>query len=214
MLENYIAFIGSSLVIILAPGVDILFSISQGLNYGKKAGVLTALGLSLGNIVHTLFVAFGISLIILKFPSLFLSLKIIGCVYLLYIALMMYKSRNMGVVIPGKKEEDYRSNSFGYVLKGFAMNVLNPKVIIFFIAFLSQFVLKSHPLSYHNQVFVLGSIFVFLVFLVFGSLSYFAGAFSEMLRFRPKVTKYLNVSSCIIILAMAIKLLTVSISLR
>lgn len=201
MLENIIAFIGSSFIITLAPGPDIIFSLTQGMTNGKKAGLTTALGLACGNIVHTSLAALGVALIFKTNVLAFNLLKYFGVFYLLYLAFMSFKHRGDPLHLEkGKRKEQ---NLF---LRGFIMNVVNPKVALFFIAFFPQFVSPKYG-SVPMQMFILGFIFILLVILIFGTLSYYAGIVGGLLRQRPKVAVYINTSAGIIFIALAIKLL-------
>ena len=201
MLENYIAFIGSSIIITLAPGPDIIFSITQGITYGKKAGVTTALGLAAGNIVHTLLAIFGVAVIFKTNAYAFNILKYFGMAYLVYLSVKSFVHRNepLNVKAGGKKEK----NMF---LRGFIMNVVNPKVALFFIAFFPQFVDPKFG-SVTMQMLILGAFFILQVIFVFGTLSYYAGIVGAVLNQRPRVAKYINISASVIFIALAIKLL-------
>lgn len=203
MLENYIAFIGSSFIITLAPGPDVIFSITQGITHGKRAGLKTALGLACGNIVHTLLAVFGIAIIFKTNPYAFNILKYFGIGYLVFLAVMSYKHRDDPFNL---KKENLKEKKF--FIRGFIMNVLNPKVAIFFIAFFPQFVDPKFG-NVNIQMLTLGIIFIILVILIFGTLSYYAGLVGAVLTQRPKVAKYINICSSIIFIALAIKLLLV-----
>lgn len=201
MLENYIAFIGSSLIIILAPGPDIIFSITQGMTHGKKAGLATSLGLACGNIIHTSLAVLGIAVIFKTNELAFNILKYFGVSYLLFLGIQTFRHREdpLKFKIDGKKHKNF-------FWRGFIMNIINPKVAVFFIAFFPQFI----NLKYGNitiQMFILGMIFVLLVVFVFGTLSYYAAVVGAVLKHRPILAKYVNISAMIIFFALALKLI-------
>lgn len=200
MLENYIAFLGSSIIITLAPGPDIIFSITQGLSHGKKAGLTTALGLASGNIVHTTLAIFGIALIFKTNTLAFNTFKFIGVAYLVYLAIQAYMNRNNKLNFA--QDQNREKNLF---VRGFIMNVVNPKVALFFIAFFPQFIDPKFG-NVTTQMIILGVIFILQVILIFGTLSYYAGMVGAILVQRPKVSKYINLSTSIILLALAFKL--------
>ena len=124
-------FIPASLLLIIAPGPDILFVVAQGVSSGKRAGFFTALGLALGNSVHTLAAALGVSLIFKTSVVAFTAFKIAGTVYLFYLAYKAIKHRKDLM----KMNEQDTKPIHHLIGKGFLMNVLNPKVALFFSLF-------------------------------------------------------------------------------
>lgn len=198
-------FICSSVLLTLAPGPDIIFTMTQGITKGKKVGVLTAIGLTLGNSVHTIAAAFGLSIVFRTSLIAFILFKILGGVYLLYLAYKAYRFRKAPISINISNNIDTKY----IVAKGFLMNVLNPKVALFFLAFLPQFVnynIGSIPI----QMVILGLIFMLQVAIIFSSIGYFSGYFGDWVMKRPKISENLNLISSVIFLLLAIKLLTAS----
>ncbi|HTK69361.1 MAG TPA: LysE family translocator [Candidatus Eisenbacteria bacterium] len=162
-------FVFASVLLILAPGPDVIFLISQSIGQGPRAGFLVALGLACGNLVHTCLAALGISVVFRASPVAFQGLKIAGVAYLLYLA---WKA------VHGSKAEDAgdapEAPHTGLFLRGVFMNVLNPKVALFFLAFLPQFVdPKAGPVW--AQLALYGVIFTALVVLIFGTIGLSAG---------------------------------------
>jgi threonine/homoserine/homoserine lactone efflux protein len=194
-------FLGSSVLITLAPGPDIIFTITQGLSNGKKAGMTTALGLASGNLVHTTAAALGLSVLFKTSPVAFWILKIAGAIYLLYLAYLSIKHRNDAMNITGSTSK--KDNLFW---RGFLMNIMNPKVALFFIAFLPRFVNPDYG-KVMLQFILLGLIFAVQVVFVFGSAGYFAGTFGEMLRKHHGFHRYMNIISAVIFMGIAISLL-------
>jgi len=197
-------FIGASTLLILAPGPDVIFTITQGLSNGKRAGLLTAIGLALGNGVHTLLAAFGISVIFKTSATAYLVFKILGALYLFYLAYMAFIHRNDSLL----KGDENQSNesSVKLISKGFIMNVFNPKVAIFFLAFLPQFVIKS-GMDMTIQILILGTIFIILVIIIFGLFGFFAGTLGNWVLERPHFSRNMNVISTLIFIAIGITIL-------
>jgi threonine/homoserine/homoserine lactone efflux protein len=201
-ISSLLLFIGASIVLILIPGPDLIFAITQGITNGRKAGVYTAIGLSLGNIVHTLAAAFGLSIIITTSVMAFSIFKWAGALYLFYLAYKSIKNRKNHIQL----NVDHSKSQRSLILRGFTMNILNPKVAIFFLTFLPQFVEYSSgqvPL----QMIILGLIFLMLTGIIFASLAYFAGTFSQRLLDQPKFNEFANKTAAAIYIGLGLKLL-------
>lgn len=164
-------FVVASVLLILAPGPDVVFLISQSVSQGPHAGFLIALGLACGNLVHTCLAALGISVVFRASPVAFQALKIAGVVYLLYLAWKAVRSSKAGDATQATSPP---SPSHGLFFRGVLMNVLNPKVALFFLAFLPQFVSpKAGPVW--AQMVLYGVIFTALVVVIFGTIGLSAG---------------------------------------
>lgn len=180
-------FVTTSILLILAPGPDILFLISQSATYGPRAGFVTAMGLAAGNLVHTCAAALGLSVVFRASPIAFNILKIAGVAYLLFLAWKAVRgpTRKSETADAGERSADTGERSAdtgraGTFWRGFLMNVLNPKVALFFLAFLPQFTSpKVGPIW--AQMLMLGAIFIALVVVVFGMIGITAGAASRRL---------------------------------
>ena len=161
-LEILIAFIFSSIALTLMPGPDILYLISQSVLYGKRNGVLITLGLVTGLLFHTLMVVFGLATIIRLYPNIIFIIKILGSLYIAYLGFISIKKAFfMKSNLKSFNEEDY-----GGFYKGLLMNLLNPKVSLFFLAVFPGF-LFSQTLSIQFQFMILGSIFFIQALAVF-----------------------------------------------
>tara|TARA_E500000178_G_scaffold35514_1_gene32037 strand:+ start:813 stop:1397 length:585 start_codon:yes stop_codon:yes gene_type:complete len=172
-MQDILLFLISSLALTLIPGPDILFVINQSLDK-KKNGVITSLGLCTGLIFHTMFLAFGLSALIDSNKDLMTFLKYFGTIYLFYLAYLEAKTVN-------KINESLNSKLF---LRGLYMNLINPKVLIFFIAYFPNF-LFSDTIKISNQFLLLGFVFILQALLVFISVSVLAN----------KLIKYLSIDS-------------------
>jgi threonine/homoserine/homoserine lactone efflux protein len=192
-------FIPASLLLIIAPGPDILFVVAQGISSGKRAGFFTAL--ALGNSVHTLAAALGVSLIFKASVIAFTVFKVAGALYLFYLAYKAIKHRKDLM----KMSEQDRKPVHHLIGKGFLMNVLNPKVALFFLAFLPQFVSKDAG-SFFGQIIILGVIFIILVGIVFGAIGLTAGTFGQFLTRSHKANEALNWLCAAVFISLGIKL--------
>ena len=161
-MDQILLFFISSLALTLMPGPDILFVLNQSLDK-KKNGIITSLGLCTGLIFHTMFLVFGLSALIESNRDLITFLKYFGTIYLFYLAYLEIKSENT-------INNSLNSRLF---LRGLYMNLINPKVLIFFIAYFPNF-LFSDTIKISNQFLLLGFIFIFQALLVFISVSLIA----------------------------------------
>ena len=170
-------FVTASLLLIVAPGPDIVFLVLQGASRGPRAGFVTAMGLAAGNLVHTVAAALGVSVIFQTSAIAFSALKYAGAAYLLYLAWMAAHATGGSVEVSQHDEARKESLFWRAVL----MNVLNPKVALFFLAFLPQFASpKMGPVW--AQMSFYGLLFTLLVVIVFGTLGLFAGRASRWLK--------------------------------
>ena len=161
-MDQILLFFISSLALTLMPGPDILFVVNQSLDK-KKNGIITSLGLCTGLIFHTMFLVFGLSALIESNKELITFLKYFGTIYLFYLAYLEIKTENT-------INNTLNSRLF---LRGLYMNLINPKVLIFFIAYFPNF-LFSDTIKISNQFLLLGFIFIFQALLVFISVSLIA----------------------------------------
>ena len=174
MIETLFSFVLATLALAVSPGPDNIFVLTQSIVNGKKYGLATVLGLMTGCIIHTTLLAFGVSAIIKESENVFLGIKIFGAIYLLYLAFQVFKS-NADIVF--STENVQQKTTLQLFKTGFWMNVLNPKVTIFFLAFFPQF-LFSDELSTVIQFYVLGGLFIITSFIVFSLIAILAGNIS------------------------------------
>lgn len=181
MIENLISFSIASLFLALSPGPDNMYVIAQSLANGTKSGIATSAGLISGCIVHTTLLAFGISAIISSSDSIFYGIKIAGALYLLYLAYLVYKSDTS----LNFSEKAPKKSYLQLFKQGVIMNLLNPKVMIFFLAFFPGFLWDSSDALGGNtvlQFYVLGLLFMLISFIAFSSLAILAGYISPLLN--------------------------------
>jgi threonine/homoserine/homoserine lactone efflux protein len=156
-LPSLTLFFAASWVLILTPGPDTLYVLTRAIAQGKQAGVISALGVTLGIVIHTLAAAFGLALVLQTSALAFLIVKYVGALYLLYLGIKTLRDQSSLTLSSEHKPRELRV-LFG---EGVLSNVTNPKVVLFFLAFLLQFV---HPENgqLSVQMIVLGLIFAFL----------------------------------------------------
>ncbi len=194
-------FLGASIALTVAPGPDNIFIITQGISRGRKAAVITAWGMCSGVTVHTLAAAAGISALFYSSATVFTLVKYAGAAYLLYLAIMAVKERKTP---PGKKSEE-GPGAFALFKRGFIMNVLNPKVALFFLAFLPQFTVKGAG-SIGLQMVALGLIFMGQAMVIFTLIGFFSGSVGEYVVARPRIARYFAWLSAGIFASLGLKL--------
>jgi threonine/homoserine/homoserine lactone efflux protein len=198
-IETIITFITASVVLSLVPGPDNLFVMSNSALRGWRIGLYTTLGLCTGLIGHTILVAIGVSVIFQTSAIAFNGLKIVGAFYLLYLAWLLIQNKELNL---GKASQDSANKS--YYLTGVVMNLTNPKVAIFFLVFLPQFVNSNNNVS--SQIFLLGLLFIFSAFFVFTSIAYLSSFLEGTLKKSKTINKNLNLVAALIYIALAVNL--------
>lgn len=201
-LSNLYMFIAASFILCLVPGPDNIYVLTQGVSKSKQAAIVTTLGLTTGLIIHTSAAAFGISLIFQKSELAFNTLKYFGALYLLYVAYQAFKYRNESLNLSVKKSSNELKKLY---LRGFIMNVLNPKVSLFFLAFLPQFV-SAEKGNIPLQMIVLGVIFMLMTIVVFSSIGVAGNILSTKLLKNPAIVKYMNLLTSFVLLSFSLKL--------
>lgn len=198
---SLLSFLAASAALTLAPGPDNLFVIAQGISRGRRAALVTAWGMCSGITVHTLLAAAGISAIFYSSPMAFHAVKYAGAAYLLYLAW-----RAIGPAGPGIAAGDHTgAPALGHFRRGFLMNVLNPKVALFFLAFLPQFVDRAAG-RVGAQMVMLGLLFMAQAFVLFSAIAWFSGGIAERLSRDPRWPKYLSWLAAAILAALAVRL--------
>lgn len=171
IVETLISFALATSILALSPGPDNIYVLVQSITNGKAFGLATVCGLIIGCLVHTTLLAFGVSAIIKANDDLFFGIKVLGALYLLYLAYKVYKSDTQ---LNFDAETAPRKSLKALFVQGFFMNVLNPKVTIFFLAFFPGF-LFSETMSTVLQFYVLGGIFMLVSFIIFSAIALLAG---------------------------------------
>lgn len=195
-------FTAASILLTLAPGPDILFVAAQSVSNGRKAGMATALGLCTGVLAHTFAAAVGISALLYNSALLFQLVKYAGAVYLLYLSWLALRE-GAGVL---SLERVPRQSIGALYRRGILMNLLNPKVSLFFLALLPQFVTPggSNPAL---QMMVLGVVFMVQAIVVFSLVSLGAGLVGGKLRARTGTTRWINKAKALLYAAVGLRLM-------
>lgn len=200
-LETIISFFLTSLALTISPGPDIMYVLSTSLAKGKQFGIAAAIGLSSGLLFHTTLLAFGISTLIVAIPWLFIAIKVFGTLYLLRIIYFLYKAP----VTPIKIETSgiSKSNVLQQVQQGLVMNILNPKIMLFFLSLFPSFL---HPElgNLKMQVYTLGSIFMLQAMIVFCLIAVLSGYVSKFLAKNKYVQGYMNYFQIAIFIALIV----------
>lgn len=200
--ESLLAFFAASLLLAISPGPDNLFVLAQSALHGRKAGILVTFGLCTGLVVHTTLVALGVAALFKASALAFTLLKLTGAAYLVFLAFQAFRASSAEV----KKDGRPVLNRFRLYRRGIIMNITNPKVSIFFLAFLPQFADPSKG-SLALQMIVLGNVFILATILVFGAIALMAGTIGEWLTNSPKAQTLLNRAAGTVFLALALKLM-------
>lgn len=203
-LETLIAFFTTSVLLAIIPGPDNIFVLTQSIFQGKKSGLIIMLGLCTGLIFHTIAVILGVAVIFQTSIFAFTILKIIGAMYLLYLAWQIFKAGNQKIDTKNNNANiDYKKLYY----RGIIMNITNPKVSIFFLAFLPQFTnpnLGSIPL----QMLLLGILFLIAALLVFSLIALYSAKLGKIINKSDKSQKILNKLVSLVFVALAIKLIS------
>lgn len=198
---SWFLFIVASLVLIVTPGQDMMLVMSRSIAQGCAAGLVTAAGVSVGLVGHTVLATLGLGAILRTSEWLFVALKFAGAAYLIYLGIQMLRTKTHGLAFSAAAPRPL----WRLFLDGALSNIANPKIAIFYFAFLPQFVLPgaSHPTV---SVFVLGLVFAGLTFLVKGPVSLGAGLLSGWLRSRPMALAWIYRASGALLIGLGVKL--------
>ena len=200
-LPALLAFLGASAALTIAPGPDNIFVITQGISRGRRAAIVTALGMCSGISVHTLAAAAGVSAVFYASAVAFHAVKYAGAAYLLYLAASAILERS---VVAARRVEG-AATGVALFRRGFIMNVLNPKVALFFLAFLPQFTVTGAG-SVGLQMAALGLIFMLQAVVIFTAIGFFSGSVGNFVLTRPQVARAFSWLSAGIFAALGIRL--------
>ncbi len=184
-LQLTLSFLGASVLLALLPGPDNILVLTESITKGKRSGIVLAAGFNSGILIHTIVAATGLSLILQTSEYAFQIIKYLGALYMFYLAFLTIREKQKEPGLDKNKLE--KSGAWKLFRKGFIMNVLNPKVSLFFIAFLPQFVNKT-GFSVTLQMLILGFIFMVIGFIVFSGIALLSGNLNKYLD-NPKFWK-------------------------
>ncbi|AGE76700.1 LysE family translocator [Bacillus cereus] len=198
---NYEVFLLTGILLNLIPGADTMYIVGRSISQGRKAGMYSVFGIITGSLVHTLLVAFGLSIILTKSIVLFNTIKVIGVIYLVYLGIKMILDKtNVAFQVSSNK-----LNIRKIYIQGLLTSLTNPKVSLFFIAFLPQFIdtKASGPMPF----IILGLTFTVTGLLWCLFVAYFSSYVTKKLRGNQKVGMILNKITGLIFIGMGLKLL-------
>lgn len=180
-------FLITSLIVVLIPGTGVVFTVSTGLAQGRRASFFASVGCTLGIVPHLLATVVGLATVLHTSALAFQLLKYAGVAYLLYLAVATWLDRSAFMVQPVQG----KAGALGLVIKAFLLNILNPKLTIFFLAFLPQFV-EPGATSPLLQLLGLSGIFMVMTFVVFVGYGLLAHAFRKAVIESPRVQRWLR----------------------
>lgn len=203
-IQNFEAFVLAGIALNLVPGPDTFYILGRSIAQGRSIGLASSLGVSTGGLVHTLFAAVGLSALVTASATAFMVVKIIGAIYLVYLGARMLLTKADKVTVV----ETFDNASFFAAFKqGLITNVLNPKVAMFFLAFLPQFISADSP-SHFMSFMVLGMTFVATCLLWGGFVAWSSAAISGSLRRNPKYLSYINKATGSLMVLLGVRLAT------
>lgn len=201
-------FFGISALLALSPGPDNLFVLMQSAQHGWRSGIVVVVGLCLGLIAHTAAVALGLAALLAASATAFTVMKILGAAYLLWLAWGAWRApvsvgAPAAASLPGAGAGPRPLRLLG---RGIVMNVTNPKVLMFFMAFLPQFVDAGRG-SVTAQIVMLGAVFAAAAFGVFSTIALFSGVFGQLLQQSARAQRLLNRAASVVFAGLAARLL-------
>ncbi|MGP5534535.1 LysE family translocator [Psychrobacter celer] len=211
-IENYLGFVLAAILLNLTPGTDTMYIITRSVSHGSAAGFYSVLGIISGILVHTVFAALGLSIILINSPLAFTIVKYIGASYLCYLGIKMLMSKQPSLLanhLP-KSSPSAPANSIAHwqiYKQGVLTNVFNPKVALFFLAFFPQFIDPSYAHSALSFL-ILGLSFALTGFVWCSCLALLTSKFSANLRKNPAIEVLLNKISGVVFIGLGVKLLT------
>ena len=201
--DTLAAFFAASVALAVAPGPDNLFVLAQSTLHGARAGLTVVLGLCTGLLVHTAVVALGLAALIRESPLAFTLLKAAGALYLLWLARGAWRAASAGATLQGGSLR--APAAARHYVRGIAMNVSNPKVTLFFLAFLPQFADPARG-AVAPQVVALGGVFIAATLLVFGAVAISGARLGAWLARKPGAQVWLNRMAALVFAALAARL--------
>jgi threonine/homoserine/homoserine lactone efflux protein len=198
---QWLLFLLASVIVIVTPGQDMILVMSRSLTHGTRAGVATAAGVSVGLVGNTLLATLGLGALLRTSEWLFTAIKFVGAAYLLYLGAQLLFTRGAQVAGAASAPQSH----LRLFVTGAASNVSNPKIAVFYFAFLPQFIARDagHPTF---TIFVLGLVFAALTFFIKGPVAVFAGSLSSWFQSRPAALVWLYRFSGLVMVGLAVRL--------
>ena len=187
-IHDFVLFVTTGILLNLTPGPDTVYILGRSIAHGRRAGIASALGISVGSLFHTCAAALGLSAFLATSAWAFTAVKLAGAAYLIFLGVRALLERNHDLAIPAHFKRNDAAAAFR---QGILTNILNPKVALFFLAFLPQFIDSATP-SKTIAFLILGLTFVTTGTIWCLILAWFSSAFSVRLRESPTVATLLN----------------------
>lgn len=201
-LAQFLGFLAAAVLLTLAPGPDNLMVLGIGMSKGRRQGIAFGLGCAAGCLSHTLLAALGVSALIAASPLAFAVLTWAGGLYLVWLGIQALRSSGAAV----RSQATADQGSAALFLKGMLANAINPKVVLFFLSFLPQFVVPAQGQA-GMQMAALGLVFTLQAAVLFALLGYFAGAIGQAMGRRPRVAGWLDRLAGAVFIALGLRLL-------
>jgi threonine/homoserine/homoserine lactone efflux protein len=201
--EQFFGFLAAAVLITVSPGPDNLMVLGVGMSRGRKQGMAFGLGCALGCLSHTILAAAGVSAVIAASPLAFTVLKTCGGLYLVWLGIQALRSKGGAKAVAVRTQEESLGRLF---MKGVFANAINPKVVLFFLSFLPQFVIAEHG-SVSWQIAALGVIFTAQGAVLFGLLGYFAGSIGQWINGHSRAGVWLDRIAGTVFVALGLRLI-------
>ncbi len=202
---NLALFVAASLAVIVAPGPDNIYVLTRGIAQGRKVALASAWGMCSGLLFHTTLAAVGLSAILARSAGALSLVKYIGAAYLVYLGIRALLSREE---FSPSAEKIFTVKLRNFFLQGLTMNLLNPKVAVFFMAFLPQFVSPSVGTagSAASRFVALGLVFALLSVIIFSAIALFSGVVGDRLSRNPRFATALQWSTAFVLVGLGVRL--------
>lgn len=204
-LHTYLLFIAAAVVLVISPGPDMAYMLARTVAQGRRAGVMAAVGINLGGYVHVFASAAGLTAILASSSVAFTAVKLAGAAYLVWIGIQSIRARSDSLQIDPNSGEMRSGKTIFW--QGFVSDVLNPKVAVFFLAFLPQFVdTHSQTLTVTQQLLILGITCNVVAISINVLIVYCAGVATARLRSSPTVVGWLNKAAGAVFVGLGVRL--------
>jgi len=202
--EQILPFLLTALLLTATPGPDNLMVLGVGASRGRRLGMAFGLGCAAGCLSHTLLAVLGVSAVLAASPLAFTALRVLGGAYLVWLGIGALRSRG-GAGVPVAAQDTGGDSALRQCLKGVLANAINPKVVLFFLSFLPQFVEPARG-DVALQMAVLGVVFTLQAALLFGALGWFAGGIGQWLQRRPRAGLWLDRVSGVVFVGLGLRM--------
>jgi len=201
-MESFTIFIIASIGLIITPGPDIIYVLTRGIADGKRSGAMSAIGVTTGILIHTMAAALGLAVLLKTSTYAFWALKVVGGIYLIYLGYQVIKNKQ-AIEIKGLQKNFDIKKCF---LQGVFSNVFNPKVALFFVAFLPQFVSQDSS-NQSLDMIIFGLVFALMTIIFLMILGFFAGGIGIWLKQREKIAGKIRIGSGTVLMLLGLKLI-------